>query len=94
MVMEMEGGPVRDEVRMTAERGEDMMRRNEANQVSSKYKGTPTFLFGDSDDNSNSPVSLSVFPKCWVDNIELAWGSEHPPGPDVIANNEESDGDY
>jgi hypothetical protein len=77
-------------------RGKDMMRRHEeAKQVSSrKYKGTPTYLFGDSDDDSNSPVSLAVLPQRWVENVNLPWGAKRPPSPDVIANDEESDGDY
>jgi hypothetical protein len=74
---------------------EDTLRRSKnKRKVSSKWDRTPSCLFGDSDDDSNSPVGLLNFPKCWVKYSSAAWPSAHPPGPDVIANKEESDDDY
>jgi hypothetical protein len=74
---------------------EDTLRRSKVKRkVSSKWDRTPSCLFGDSDDDSNSPVGLLNFPKCWVKYSSVAWPSAHPPSPDVIAIKEESDDDY
>ena len=74
------------------ERGQELQRK--ARKVSRSghlTRASPSRLFDDDSDDSNSPFGLAMLPKCFVKHASIPWPLATNNHPEVIANDETDD---